>query len=95
MRLPAFTAKQQQQEDARAFHERLWDCYLSGQEVILTAPLGSTAKRLQLKTSHNLRDFWGSRGYALKTKQIGSDRLQVWIAPLPSTLHLQKARKVD
>ena len=93
MRLPARTKQQLRQEDARMFHERLWDSHLEQKRVFLAAIPDETPKQQQARLSGNLRRFWNERGYLFKT---ATDRqfngLWVWIAPMPSTLHLGRKR---
>lgn len=91
MRLPTLSRRQQQQEDARVFHESLWCAYLEQQKIrVVPGPEG--VKVTQARVSGNLRRFWNERGYLLKTKRVGG-ALAVWIAPMPSTLHLRKGRR--
>lgn len=100
MKLPALTTRQQQQEDARLIHEQLYTELLREQQN----PLAEVTNRLlidcpdgpelaQKRMSGNLRRFWHERGYSVRTKTVG-EQLQVWIEPMPSTLHLQKANRV-
>lgn len=91
MRLPAITARQQQQEDARVFHESLWCAFLEQQKIrVLPGPEGVKVK--QARVSGNLRRFWNERGYLLKTKRAAQS-LEVWIEPMPSTIHLGTRRR--
>jgi len=96
MRLPAFTRRHQQQEDARLIHERLWEQHLEQRRVFIPAPPECTAHRLQARYSGNLRKFWNERGYLFRTetdKQFNG--LWVWLEPMPSTLHLGKPRRPE
>lgn len=88
MRLPARTVKHQQSEDARLFHERLYEHYLIQKRVVIGVVGDDGVKKLQMKLSGNLKRFWNDRGFLFRTRKSSPQALEVWIEPMPPGLHL-------
>lgn len=79
MRLPTATPKQQQNEVAREFSERIYQAYQAGQTVDIPVTV-HTYTDVQAKISWGLGRFWRSRGFRVCTKTT-ADRayLSVWL----------------
>lgn len=79
MRLPAETPEQKRHEASRQFCETLYQAFLDGHKVHVTATR-ETIKNTQARISANTRHFWASRGFAIRTKSSKQKTtLLVWL----------------
>jgi hypothetical protein len=69
MRLPTRTPRQAQYEDARQFHERLWEAHQAGRPITMF-----TSARL---LSWSVSDFWRRRGFRLRCATLPSGVVRV------------------
>jgi hypothetical protein len=65
MTLPAVTAKQQLQEQARANHEAIWAAHLAGEPYLWPGEPEGIKSRKAAQLGGNLHSFWISRGFRL------------------------------
>lgn len=99
MKLPTRTFRQQQQEEARTLHERLWTVYQQAQEaeragltdeerthLRVTVPsLPGQAGRDVQRLSSNLHRFWLVRAYRFHCRQVPDKTgVEAWIVPMES-----------
>lgn len=81
MRLPTVTAEHRQNEDARQQHEALYLAYQTGNSI--SRPITpDTAVKIQGDESGNIRRFWHTRGFRVRTRTNREKTwLTIWIEP--------------
>lgn len=80
--LPARSPHEAKRRNALKRHQKLWEAYKNGNpiEVSITP---DTYLRTQLRLQGGTRDYWGPRGYRVRT-QSNEDKtvLTIWLEPL-------------
>lgn len=81
MRLPAINQQQRIREDARAFHEALYEAYQRGSFLrVPTSP--EDCGRLAVKIQCRIHKFWEARGFRLHVERASSQTyIRFWLAP--------------
>ena len=83
MRLPTFTARQAQYEDARAFHEAVWRASLAGARYSVPIATEALTTREAWRQQGVAHKFWNRRGYTLRTALNASrTAIEYWAEPL-------------